>query len=69
MEQFNTALKPLPVHIWLRFTPTQAKGDPRGPTVAPHQSALGTGNAFVPWGSPLSPRSTRKHREVGVKSR
>ncbi|XP_074187697.1 beta-lactoglobulin-1-like [Rhinolophus sinicus] len=25
MEQFNTALKLLPVHIWLRFTPTQAE--------------------------------------------
>ncbi|KAF6327829.1 progestagen associated endometrial protein [Rhinolophus ferrumequinum] len=25
MEQFNTALKALPVHIWLRFTPTQAE--------------------------------------------
>lgn len=66
MEQFRTALNLQPMNIWLRFTPTQAKGDPPPPRSHGStslcwwplsQGALGTGNAFLPGGlvSPFTP--------------
>uniref|UniRef100_A0A671GA52 Lipocalin/cytosolic fatty-acid binding domain-containing protein n=1 Tax=Rhinolophus ferrumequinum TaxID=59479 RepID=A0A671GA52_RHIFE len=66
MEQFHTALKPLPVHIWLRFTPTQAEGDPWAPRQGGSASEC---PGRWEWGSPLSARSPRKQWEVGVQSR
>lgn len=76
MEQFRSALNLLPMHIWLRFTPTQAQGEPLDPRV-PLPSTSGS-PVREPWAqgmplsqgvwSPPSPRPPQKLWEVRVQN-
>lgn len=69
MDQFSRAMKLLPIHIQMAFTPAQAEGDlthrpltpdPRPPLpTAPSQKAMLTGNVFLPWRPPHHPRLLR----------
>lgn len=68
MEQFNRALKLLPTHIWMLFTPTQVEGEPR----APLPSAGGSSESQEHWERPsptgVSPGLPGGVWEVGVQT-
>ncbi|XP_066896434.1 glycodelin isoform X1 [Kogia breviceps] len=57
MEKFNRAIKPLSMHIWLSFSPTQLEGEPPGPTPAPWAEATSPRGRLPPLLSPVLPRA------------